>query len=68
MSGMEKYSNDWNYKISLNKLSIPRPANLSLSYIEDKINTSKNILLDWAIVKVENENIIINSTVLTRKD
>ena len=67
MSGMVKYSKDWNYKIFSKKISIPISSNLSLKYFEAKIDVSENIILDWSIIKIEEGKALVNVIYLTRK-
>lgn len=68
MSGMVKYSKDWNCKILSKKILIPASSNLSLNYFEAKIKDFGEHILDWSIIKIENEIATINTTFITRKE
>jgi hypothetical protein len=68
MSGMENGSKGLNCKIYSRKVVVNRPAKRSIDYLEKFLTQPGEILLKWAIVKVENFNFIVNATYLVYED
>lgn len=67
MYGTAKDLNVWNYKIYSQRITLSLPINLCLDYFENKINTSKDKLIRWAIINVDDQKVEIHATFLSKE-